>query len=145
MDYLKTFSLSAFLSPGALSMLQTFSGAVLGASFYVLLRAQPYLVNRSYDPKYNAMYISRLITGVVAGIILSIGLQEAIGHSNAAFTPGALAILGGYAAEAVEVILKRLVDVLLAIFQGAPTEQPKANPQPKKVSTSSPSGATKSP
>ena len=49
-------------------------GASLGASFYVLIKTQPYLVNRSYDPKFNASYISRFITGVIGGVILAIAL-----------------------------------------------------------------------
>lgn len=105
-----------------LVMLQSFFGALLGASFYVLLRTQPYLVNRSYDPKYNGVYITRIITGVVSGMILSIGIRNS---DLAKFAPGALAILGGYSAEAVEVILKRLVDVVLVVFQGDTSDHAK--------------------
>lgn len=98
-------------------------GAALGASFYVMLKTQPYLVTRSFDPKYNAVYISRFITGVIGGVILNMAIGPAI-HANAsgnqvvALTPGILAILGGYSAEAVEQILQRLVEVLLAIVRG---------------------------
>ncbi len=98
-------------------------GAGLGASFYVLLKTQPYLINRSFDPKYNASYISRFITGVIGGVILATAIGPALGSrlgsgAGATLTPGALAILGGYAAEAVELILQRLVEVLLAIVRG---------------------------
>ena len=50
------------------------AGATLGACFYVLVKTQPYLVSRSYDPKYNAVYISRSITGIVSGVILGFPL-----------------------------------------------------------------------
>lgn len=111
------------------------TAAVLGAGFYVLLRTQPYLVNRSYDPKYNAAYISRFITGVIAGVILAMALKDQIlsaakaGSSTTvtAITPGILGLLGGYAAEAVEQILQRLVDVLLAAVRGDSSAQAQAN------------------
>ncbi len=104
-----------------------FWGAALGASFYVLLKTQPYLVNRSYDPKYNAVYISRFIYGLVAGVILATALQNFLSKTDSvkAFTPGVLAILGGYAAEAVELILQRLVEILLAAVRGDGSEQAK--------------------
>jgi len=98
-------------------------GASLGAAFYILVKTQPYLVNRSYDPKFNASYISRFITGVIGGVILAIALgpflTEKLGNTfGKTLTPGILALLGGFSAEAVELILQRLVDVLLAAVRG---------------------------
>lgn len=95
-----------------------FAGAALGAAFYVLLKTQPYLVNRSFDPKYNSVYISRFITGVVGGVILAITIPQIGTGTTKNLTPGVLAILGGYAAEAVEQILQRLVEILLAAVRG---------------------------
>jgi hypothetical protein len=99
------------------------AGAALGASFYVLLKTQPYLVSRSYDPKYNAVYFARFITGLIAGVILATAIgpafREKLGSgTGAALTPGILAILGGFAAEAVEQLLQRLVEVLLTLVRG---------------------------
>ena len=79
--------------------------------------------NRSYDPKFNASYISRFITGVIAGVILAYGLPGLVGVNTrltGTLTPGVLGILGGrgFSAEAVEVILQRLVDVILAAVRG---------------------------
>jgi len=106
-----------------LPAINAFAGAGLGASFYVLLKTQPYLINRSYDPRYNASYISRFITGVIGGVILASAIGPALADRlgsgpGATLTPGVLAILGGYAAEAVEQILQRLVDILLTIVRG---------------------------
>ena len=105
-----------------LPTLNAFAGASLGASFYVLLRTQPYLANRTFDPKYNAVYATRFITGVIAGVILATAIRPAlassIGGAGGTLTPGVLAILGGYAAEAVEQILQRLVEVLLTAVRG---------------------------
>ena len=108
---------------GIWTLINAISGAGLGASFYVLLKTHPYLVNRSFDPQYNAAYITRFITGVIGGVILAIAIGPTLGErfgggAGTTLTPGVLAILGGYAAEAVETILQRLVDVLLAIFRG---------------------------
>lgn len=96
------------------------SGATLGAAFYVLLRTQPYLLNRSYDPKYNSAYLCRFVTGLTAGVILASGVSGWLyGHDlSDQLTPGVLAILGGYSAEAVEQILQRLVEILLAVVRG---------------------------
>jgi hypothetical protein len=99
------------------------AGASLGASFYILVKTQPYLVTRSYDPKFNASYVSRFITGVIAGVILAIALgpfvTEKVGSTlGKTLTPGVLALLGGFSAEAVELILQRIVEVMLAAVRG---------------------------
>ena len=98
-------------------------GALLGASFYVLVKTQPYLKNRSYDPKFNGSYISRFVIGVIGGLILSIALGPylattlAYGHGTS-LSPGVLALIGAYSAEAVELILQRLSDILVTAVRG---------------------------
>lgn len=111
--------------------INAFAGAALGASFYVLLKTQPYLVTRSYDPKYNAVYFARFITGLIAGVILATAIGPAFrdkfgSGGAAALTPGILAILGGFAAEAVEQLLQRLVEVLLTAVRGDGSAQVQA-------------------
>lgn len=112
----------AAINTQLLPALNAFAGASLGASFYVLVRTQPFLVSRSYDPKYNAVYVARFITGVIAGVILAIAirpvLDPALSGAGGTLGPGVLAILGGYATEAVEQILQRLVEVLLTAVRG---------------------------
>ena len=113
----------SFWSADVWTALNAFSGASLGASFYVLIKTQPYLVNRSYDPKFNSSYISRFITGVIGGVILATALGPMLtekfqGVAGSTLTPGVLAILGGFSAEAVESILQRLVEILLAAVRG---------------------------
>jgi hypothetical protein len=113
-----------------LPTLNAFFGAGLGASFYVLLNTQSYLVTRSFDPKYNSVYAARFITGLVAGVILANALgpvlQKQLESTQFGLTPGILAILGGYAAEAVQQILQRLVEVLLAVVRGDNSAQVQA-------------------
>ena len=104
---------------------------MLGASFYVLVETQPYLANRSYDPKYNASYISRFFTGVIGGLILAIALGPFISAKlgaelNQSLSPGVMAMLGGFSARAVELILQRLVEILLAAVRGDGSDDAKA-------------------
>jgi uncharacterized membrane protein YczE len=109
--------------PELVGTLNIVCGALLGASFYVLLDAQPFLVNRSFDPKYNAVYATRVITGFIAGVILAVGLGAYLSKSleqgsEAAITPAILAIIGGYAAQAVQKVLERIVEIILAAVRG---------------------------
>jgi hypothetical protein len=123
-------------------VVNTVAAASLGASFYVLRKTEPFLINRSFDPKFNGVYILRFITGIVGGIILAaaIGpsLRGSLGSGTGAnLTPGVLALLGGFSVEAVEEVLQRLVDVLLALVRGdgsAQAEDKAEASQAKKTS-----------
>lgn len=100
----------------------------MGASFYNLLTLQPYLHDRSFDPKYNNAYVVRMVTGVVSGVILAIvwgfkpaangGGQQGFDTLRAFTTPAIIAILGGFSAEAVEQILQRVVEVMVTLVRG---------------------------
>ena len=127
MEWLRTVEISASFW----TSLNAFFGAVLGASFYVLVKTQPFLANRSYDPKYNASYISRFFTGVIGGLILSIALGPFISGKlgtelDQSLSPGVIALLGGFSARAVELILQRLVEVLMAAVRGDGSDDAKA-------------------
>ena len=127
MDWLRDVEISASFW----TSLNAFFGAVLGASFYVLVKTQPYLATRSYDPKYNASYISRFFTGVIGGLILSIALGPFISGKlgtqlDQSLSPGVIALLGGFSARAVELILQRLVEVLMAAVRGDGSDDAKA-------------------
>src|SRR5882724_1963980 len=83
------------------------AGACLGACFYILIKLQPYLENRSFDPKYNSAYVTRFVIGVVAGVILAAIVNAYVTcgpgdeHSIKCLSPAIIAILGGYSAGAV--------------------------------------------
>lgn len=99
------------------------SGACIGSFFYTLLRLQPYLENRTFDPKYNSAYFTRLVTGIVAGVILAYFLKDWLfaSHADNVFknlSTGSIGILGGFSAEAVQEFLQRVKDVLLAVVRG---------------------------
>ena len=130
---------STGLADGIWTGVNAFTGAGLGASFYVLIKTQPYLLKRSFDPRYNASYISRFITGVIGGVILATAIGPVLpkqAGSVIALTPGLLAILGGYAAEAVELVLQRLVEILLSIVRGDGSADVKAKAAAAQVQTS---------
>jgi hypothetical protein len=94
--------------------------AALGAVFYVLFTALDYVKNRTYDPRYNSIYVIRFVLGVIAGLILAIVMQNNFGQGEVAkkLGPSVLALLGGFSTEAVYQILQRLVDILLAAVRG---------------------------
>jgi hypothetical protein len=102
------------------------AGAGLGACFYILMKLQPYLENRSFDPKYNSAYVTRFVIGMVAGVILAYiwaylftpQQSSSDKFSLSSFSPGIVGILGGFSAEAVEQILQRVVEVLLSMVRG---------------------------
>jgi hypothetical protein len=107
----------------------SFFGAGLGAAFYVLLKTHEYLVTRTFDPKYNNAYLTRFVTGMVAGVILSNLLGFWVGNKSSSFlqlSPGVAAIIGGFSAEAVEQILQRMADLLVATVKGDGSAELKA-------------------
>lgn len=111
-------------------------GACIGSFFYLLMRLQPYLQDRTFDPKYNSAYLTRLVTGIVAGVILAYVAKAYLqctdgGNGIACLSPAIVGILGGFSAEAVEQVLQRLVEVLLAAIRGDNSTQiqSKANAQ----------------
>ena len=96
--------------------------AALGAVFYVLFTALQYVNNRTFDPRYNTVYLIRFVLGVLSGLIMAalIG-QSSFARSNAeimSLGPAVLALLGGFSTEAVYQILQRMVDILLAAVKG---------------------------
>ena len=103
--------------------------AALGSSFYALTISQRYIRNRTFDPKYNHTYVIRFVLGLAAGTILGQfgeawfkgqgqveGIVQQLG-------PAAFAIVGGYSAEAVSQILKRIADTLVTLVRGGQEDQ----------------------
>jgi len=93
------------------------SAAAMGASFAMLMQVSTYVVDRSYDPKYEPSYWIKFFLGVMAGFIL-VTLVPAVEGSSGNFTQATLAMLGGFSASAVFRILTRLVDAVESVFRG---------------------------
>jgi len=112
--------------------------ASLGAVFYVLFTAHSYVKDRTFDPRYNSLYVIRFVLGVLSGLILAIVLEKWLvgtGAGNAdsgtgmdvrALGPAVIALLGGFSTEAVYQILQRLVEILLAAVRGDDSDSAKA-------------------
>jgi hypothetical protein len=110
------------------------ASAGVGASFAMLFQVNEYVVNRSYDPKYESSYWIKFMIGVIAGFIL-VALVPLDGLGGSAGEAGAgaegvrglakptLAMLGGFSASAVYRILNRLISTVEGLFRGDPREE----------------------
>jgi hypothetical protein len=101
-----------------LEQLNWMAAAVLGATFSALFTAYRYIVNRTFDPQYTAVYWVRIIVGGVAGVVLA-NFGQNIGDTTTKFTPALLSLLGGYSAEAVNQLLMRFTEMLVAAVKGS--------------------------
>ena len=117
--------------------------AALGAVVYVLFTAHGYVKDRTFDPRYNSLYVIRFVLGVLSGLILAIVLQKwfpgsstgtasaGTGNANSGpdiriLGPAVIALLGGFSTEAVYQILQRMVEILLAAVRGDDSDSAKA-------------------
>lgn len=101
--------------------------ALLGACFYTLNTSKRYVLERTFDDYYVANYYSRIVIGVIAGIILAniikVSYFDKEGQDIGSkilfqMTPSLFALLGGFSAEAVVRILNRLVAMLMTLVEG---------------------------
>ncbi len=105
----------------ALERLNWCFAAALGAVFYVLFTAHTYVKDRTFDPRYNSVYIIRFVLGILSGLILAtvLGAKLFAGKTGVnELGPSVIALLGGFSSEGVYQILQRLVDMLLAAIRG---------------------------
>jgi hypothetical protein len=106
------------------------SAAAVGAAFTALFRANRYIANGTYDPKYESSYWVRFILGLIAGIVLPALIPIEGGQ---ALTRPLLALLGGFSASVVYRILSRLVDTLESLVQGDVSDRVAAREQALKA------------
>ncbi len=106
------------------------ASAGVGASFAMLFQVNEFIVNRSYDPKYESSYWIKFLIGVIAGFILValIPLDGLEGQAGAASSAQALArptlaMLGGFSASAVYRILTRLMNTVESLFRADPRDE----------------------
>ncbi len=104
--------------------------AALGAVFYVLFTAHEFVKNRTFDPRYNSLYLIRFVLGVLAGLILAnvVALAPLLNKNKtlSSLGPAVIALLGGFSTEAVYQFLQRLVDIMLAAVRGDGSDAAKA-------------------
>jgi hypothetical protein len=116
-----------FLGKDLCDLSHIIGGAGLGSSFYALHTASRYIKSGTFDQKYNNTYLLRFGLGLLSGLILACFLQDFLQlNSGSTSSPNvnkisvsALALIGGYSAEAVERILRRISDTLVAFISGS--------------------------
>lgn len=93
------------------------SAAGLGASFTALFKANRYIVEGTFDPKYESSYWIRFSLGFIAGMILAtlIPIEESM---NTDFGKPLLAMLGGFSADLVYRVIARIIETLESLFRG---------------------------
>lgn len=96
------------------------SAAGLGATFSALFQANSYVVKGTFDPKYNTTYWTRIVLGLVAGMILAmlIPIDMQPGDSLAELAKPTLAMLGGFSVTVVYTILSRLINTIESLVRG---------------------------
>jgi hypothetical protein len=104
----------------ALEALNWCCAAALGAAFYVLFQAQEYVTKRTFDPQYNSVYVIRLVLGILAGFILAYVTQSTglLKGQLKDYGPPVIALLGGFSTDAVNQVLQRLVEIVMAAIRG---------------------------
>lgn len=108
-----------------LSTVAVFIGAALGSGIHSSLTALPHIQRRTFDPQYNPFYMLQLLIGIAAGTIFGLFGPALVGETNAIVTlvPGLLAIVGGFSADAVMQILRRLAETLETAVKGSGGER----------------------
>lgn len=93
------------------------SAAGLGASFTALFKANRFIVEGTFDPKYESSYWIRFSLGFIAGMILAtlIPIEESVSSD---FGKPLLAMLGGFSADLVYRVIARIIETLEALFRG---------------------------
>jgi hypothetical protein len=101
------------------------SAAGLGASFTALFRANRYIIEGTFDPKYESSYWIRFSLGFIAGMILAtlIPIEEQV---RADFGKPLLAMLGGFSADLVYRVISRVIETLESLFRGDTKNQVRA-------------------
>ncbi|WP_020405236.1 hypothetical protein [Hahella ganghwensis] len=96
------------------------SCAGLGASFFALFQANSYIAKATYDPRYDSDYWTRIILGMIAGIIIVELLPSTIFNegSMSEFGKPAIAMLCGFSVTVVYRILQRLVETMETVVRG---------------------------
>lgn len=90
------------------------SAAGVGAAFEGLFRAQAFVESRTYDQQYATTYWTRLLLGMVAGLVLALLIP--IGSADQqTLTRPLLALLGGFSSMVVYRILNRFVETIDAL------------------------------
>lgn len=120
--YLKNFIFTGSnFGKSVTNMIVSLSAAALGAYFYSMYTANRYFIKRTFDRKYVTYYNLRIVIGMISGFILAnfVGDDENVIKKISFIL---LAITGGFSAEGVMLILKKIMGAIITMFKGDPTE-----------------------
>ncbi len=112
-----------------LNLLYLLSAAAIGGCFSNLFQAHKYILNGTYDPKYECSYWIRFVMGLVAGLMLAViipvttELNSVPSNSVGMITIPLLAMLGGFSAALVYRILNRLVFAVESLITGSDSDR----------------------
>lgn len=94
----------------------------LGATFSNLFQASSYVARNTYDPQFDSTYWSRIILGLMSGLILVELLPMQLFTENdslKSFGKPAIAVLGGFSASLVHRVLRHAVDTVESFFKSS--------------------------
>ena len=94
------------------------TAAGVGATFAALFRVNRFVVEGTYDPKFTATYWTRIVLGVIAGMILATLIPIEPSDRLPELTKPTFAMLGGFSVGVVYSILNRLVETLESLVAG---------------------------
>jgi hypothetical protein len=113
------------------------AAAAVGASLTNLRRLDRYIVSCTYEQRFDSSYWSRLVMGVISGIILSqvvysalVGSQPDANSTLSAFGQPVLALLGGFSADLVHDILNQFISVFGNLLAGKGQRRPEPETPP---------------
>lgn len=137
-------------APKLVSDIQLIGAALLGATFNTLYKSTRFLREGTFDPSFQTDYIVKIVIGLFAGFILGRFGMELLSANNGgddgkgllALGPTTLALIGGFASQAVAEILQRIADTLVAMVRGPERERAQAEAQ-REVTRRARTAATK--
>lgn len=110
-----------------LQQLQLAAAAGLGSAFYALYTASKYIQERTFESRYNQIYLIRFVLGLFAGFILGQFADQLLAQGQAeTLTQTTVALLGGFSAEAVAQLLQRISETLITFVRGSGKERAEA-------------------
>lgn len=94
------------------------AAAGVGASFAALFQVNRYIVDGTFEPKYQSSYWIRFVLGLISGLILACLVPIETSESTFMLTKPLLALLGGFSSAVVYRILTRLVTTVETLVSG---------------------------
>ncbi len=94
------------------------AAAALGAGLTALYRAGREVARGSYDPEFDHTFLQRILLGMAAGLVIAELIPLGPDDALSGLARPAIALLGGFAADAVHSVLARLMAALETLFNG---------------------------